>query len=71
MPDHTEKDRRPSLFLGLTGQLGGTNGVQADYNNDGRLDVFVMRGTTQVFRDLDVNQAIEVTEFAQDYRKLD
>ncbi len=27
-------------------------------------------GTTQVFRDLDVNQAIEVTEFAQDYRRI-
>jgi hypothetical protein len=26
--------------------------------------------TTQVFRDLDVNQAIEVTEFAMEYRKL-
>jgi FG-GAP-like repeat/ASPIC and UnbV len=28
-------------------------------------------GTTQVFRDLAVNQAVEVTEFAQDFRKLD
>jgi hypothetical protein len=28
-------------------------------------------GTTQVFRDVPVNQAIEVTEFATDYRKLD
>jgi hypothetical protein len=28
-------------------------------------------GTTQVFRDLAADQAIEVTEFAQDYRKLD
>jgi hypothetical protein len=28
-------------------------------------------GTTQVFRDVAVNQAIEVTEFAADYRKLD
>jgi hypothetical protein len=27
-------------------------------------------GTTQVFRDISVNQAIEVTEFAADYRKL-
>jgi hypothetical protein len=27
-------------------------------------------GTTQVFRDIAVNQAIEVTEFAGDYRKL-
>jgi hypothetical protein len=28
-------------------------------------------GTTQVFRDVAVNQAIEITEFAQGYRKLD
>jgi hypothetical protein len=28
-------------------------------------------GTTQVFRDVAVNQAIEVTEFVKDYRKLD
>jgi hypothetical protein len=28
-------------------------------------------GTTQVFRDVQVNQAIEITEFAADYRKLD
>ena len=29
---------------GLSGQLGGLNSVQTDYNNDGRPDVFVMRG---------------------------
>ena len=28
-------------------------------------------GTTQVFENVAVNQAIEVTEFAADYRKLD
>jgi hypothetical protein len=28
-------------------------------------------GTTQVFRDIAVNQAIEVTEFANNYRRLD
>ena len=28
-------------------------------------------GTTQVFRDVAVDQAIEITEFAADYRKLD
>jgi hypothetical protein len=27
-------------------------------------------GTTQVFHDMDVNQALEITEFAKDYRKL-
>lgn len=29
---------------GLSGQLGGINCVQTDYNNDGLLDIFVMRG---------------------------
>jgi hypothetical protein len=29
---------------GLTGELGGLNMVQADYNNDGFIDVFVLRG---------------------------
>jgi hypothetical protein len=28
-------------------------------------------GTTQTFRDLDVNQAIRITEFAEDFEKLD
>jgi hypothetical protein len=29
---------------GLTGQLGGLNCVQTDYNNDGRMDIFIVRG---------------------------
>ena len=29
---------------GLTGEVGGLNMVQADYNNDGHVDVFVLRG---------------------------
>jgi hypothetical protein len=29
---------------GLDGQLGGLNVVQADYNNDGHLDILVLRG---------------------------
>ncbi|MBS0201515.1 MAG: VCBS repeat-containing protein, partial [Planctomycetes bacterium] len=29
---------------GLSGQLGGLNCLQADYNNDGRLDLFIVRG---------------------------
>ena len=28
-------------------------------------------GTTQIFRDLDADQAVEITEFAEEYRKLD
>jgi hypothetical protein len=35
--DRTEK-------AGLAGQIGGINCVQTNYNNDGFLDVFVMRG---------------------------
>lgn len=29
---------------GLTGITGGANAIQADYNNDGHCDIFVMRG---------------------------
>jgi hypothetical protein len=29
---------------GLTGEIGGLNMIQGDYNNDGRPDVFVLRG---------------------------
>ena len=35
--DHTAR-------AGLSGQLGGLNIVQTDYNNDGMLDILVMRG---------------------------
>ncbi len=35
---------RDSTHAGLDDQLGGINMVQADYDNDGRLDLFVMRG---------------------------
>ena len=35
--DHTAR-------AGLTGQLGGLNITQTDYNNDGHLDILVMRG---------------------------
>jgi hypothetical protein len=45
--------------------LGGADRVA-------RLEVFwPTSGTTQVFHDIAVNQAIEVTEFAADYRPLD
>src|SRR5581483_6361955 len=29
---------------GLLGQLGGLNCVQADYDNDGHMDIFIPRG---------------------------
>ena len=35
--DHTQK-------AGLEGQVGGLNLIQADYNNDGYPDIFVLRG---------------------------
>lgn len=38
----TFEDR--TAAAGLTGQLGGLNCVQTDYNNDGRMDIFVVRG---------------------------
>ena len=33
---------------GLSKQLGGTNILQVDYNNDGGLDIYVMRGAYEV-----------------------
>jgi len=47
---HHERDgsfRDRSEAAGLAGQLGGINVVQTDYDNDGRLDLFVMRGGWQ------------------------
>ena len=40
--DGTFEDR--TAAAGLTTQLGGFNCVQTDYNNDGYLDLFVIRG---------------------------
>ncbi len=40
--DGTFEDRTERA--GLTGQLGGKYLVQTDYNNDGRLDLFISRG---------------------------
>ena len=40
--DGTFEDRTESA--GLTGQLGGLVCFQADYNNDGRIDVYIPRG---------------------------
>ncbi|HEV3197810.1 MAG TPA: FG-GAP-like repeat-containing protein [Bryobacteraceae bacterium] len=39
--DRTEKS-------GLSGQLGGLNIIQADYNNDGCLDILVLRGGWEI-----------------------
>ena len=40
--DGTFEDRTEAA--GLAGQLGAINSVQTDYNNDGRLDIFLLRG---------------------------
>ena len=40
--DGTFSDR--TAPAGLSNQLGGLNLVQVDYNNDGRLDIYVLRG---------------------------
>jgi tetratricopeptide (TPR) repeat protein len=40
--DGTFSDR--TAQAGLSGQLGGLNLIQADYNNDGCLDILVLRG---------------------------
>jgi VCBS repeat protein/ASPIC/UnbV protein len=36
--------RERTREAGLTGEVGGLNMIQADYNNDGRVDVLVLRG---------------------------
>jgi tetratricopeptide (TPR) repeat protein len=43
--DGTFTDR--AIQAGLSDQLGGLNLIQTDYNNDGCLDVFVLRGAWQ------------------------
>lgn len=40
--DGTFTDRTDQA--GLAGQLGGLNMIQADYNNDGCMDILVLRG---------------------------
>ena len=44
--DGTFEDRTEAA--GLLPQLGGINTIQTDYNNDGRLDIFIMRGGWEV-----------------------
>jgi hypothetical protein len=41
---HGVFQERPTEQAGLTGELGGLNMVQADYDNDGLVDVLVLRG---------------------------
>jgi hypothetical protein len=45
--DGTFSDR--TAAAGLSGQLGGLNLIEADYNNDGCLDVLVLRGAWERF----------------------
>ena len=40
----TDGLRRRPREAGLSAQLGGLNLLQADYNNDGCMDIFVERG---------------------------
>jgi hypothetical protein len=44
--DGTFEDR--SAAAGLLTQLGGLNATQTDYNNDGRLDLFIHRGGWEI-----------------------
>jgi len=44
--DGTFADR--TAKAGLSGQLGGLNIIQADYNNDGCLDILVLRGGWEI-----------------------
>ncbi|MBI3474370.1 MAG: VCBS repeat-containing protein [Acidobacteria bacterium] len=44
--DGTFTDR--AIEVGLSDQLGGLNLIQTDYNNDGCLDIFVLRGGWQM-----------------------
>jgi hypothetical protein len=60
-----------------TGSSWGCNPLQqtiglAKANRVALLEIhWPTSGTTQTFRDIAANQAIEVAEFARDYRKLD
>jgi hypothetical protein len=60
-----------------TGSSWGANPLQQTIGLAGAASVAELEihwptsGTTQTFRDISADQAIEVVEFAQDYRKLD
>ena len=47
LPQQLVRVRR-SAAAGLMAQTGGLNSVQTDFNNDGRPDIFVMRGGWEV-----------------------
>ena len=68
-------DGPPARLLGqqLRGQPAGANtSAWPRRRKVASLEVhWPTSGTTQVFRDIDADQAIEITEFATDYRKLD
>ena len=44
----TARSRIAPRPRGCCTQLGGINAIQTDYNNDGRLDIFIMRGGWEV-----------------------
>ena len=80
-PDQGRHGRRPPADdppARLLGQQLGGQPAPADHRpGQGRPGCVALEihwptsGTTQVFRDIAADQAIEVTEFAKDYRKLD